>query len=139
MEAVKNRLTGLGRDARAFVVDADADLVPDPGNGNFDQASRRRETHGIVEDRVERTGKAVGLAHDDGAVLARPGKGNARIAGLTARLPAVDKLLDQFAEIDGTKVGAGEFGVGPRRLADIADQAVHPADIVADYRGELGA
>src|SRR5206468_4431314 len=132
MEAVKNRLTGLGRDARTFVVDADADLVPDTGNGDLDQAVGGRKADRIIEDRVERTGKAVGLAHDDGAVLTRPGKSDARIAGLTARLPAVDKLLDQFAEIDRAKVGAGQLGVGPRRLADIDSQAVHSADIVAD-------
>ena len=54
-----------------------------------------------------------------------------RIAGLAACLPACDELLDQRAEVDALERRAGELGVGPRRFADVADQAVEPADVLA--------
>src|SRR4051812_18566162 len=100
MEAVKNRLTSLGGDAWTLIVDADQDFVADPGYGDFDQAIRRREAHGVVEDCIERARQPVRLAHDDGAVLAWPGEGDARTARFAALLPAVDQLLDQRADVD---------------------------------------
>src|SRR5437762_11771012 len=100
MEAVKNGFSSFRRNAGAFIVDADADLVADAGHGNLDETAGRREAHRIIDDRIDRTGQAVGLAHDGGAVFAWASEGQARVAGLTARLPAVDELFDQRSKID---------------------------------------
>ena len=62
MEPVKNRLTQLGRNAGAFVVNADADVAADSRGNDFDQPARRRETDRIVDDIVDRAGKAGRVA-----------------------------------------------------------------------------
>src|SRR5436190_14824143 len=139
MKAVKDRLTGFRGDTRAFVVDADPDLVADAGDGDLDQAIRRREAYGVVEDRIERARQAVRLAHDHRAVLSRPRIGDAGIAGLAADAPTADQLFEQRPEVDGSKMSAGELRIGSGRLADVADQPVHPGDVVADNFGQPSA
>src|SRR6266404_5317913 len=132
MEAVKNSLTGFGRDARSFVVNADPDLVSDPRDGDLDEGARRREADGVVDDCVDRTGQAVGLAHNGCAVLARAGEGEASVAGFAACLPAMDKLLDERAEVDALECRAGEFGIGARGFADVTDQPVQTGNVLAN-------
>src|SRR5579864_2729927 len=132
MEAVKNSLTGFGRDARPFVVNADPDFVSDPRNGDLDEGAGRREADGVVDDCVDRTGQAAGLAHNGCALLARAGKGEAGVAGFTARLPAVDKLLDERAEVDALECRSGKFSIGARGFADVADQPVQAGNVLAN-------
>src|SRR4051794_27405332 len=117
MEAVKNGLSRLGRNAGPLVVDTDEDFIPDTRDGDFDEAAWGREAHCVVDYCVQGAGEAVGLTHDDRAVLARPGEGDARIAGLAACFPAVDGLVDQRAKVDRTEVGSGQFRIGPRGFA----------------------
>src|SRR5690348_15257891 len=100
MEAVKNRLTRIVRDTRSFVIDADPDFVAHAGDGDLHQTAGRRKADRIVDDRIDRAGQTVRLAHDGGSVLSRPGEGEASVAGFAAGFPAVDELLDQCAEID---------------------------------------
>src|SRR5689334_1392827 len=100
MEAVKDRFTCILRNARALVVDSYPDLVADSRSGNFDQPARRREADRVVENIVDRARQPVWLAHHGRGVHARAGEGNAGAVGLTASLPARDKLLDHRAEID---------------------------------------
>src|SRR6476469_143003 len=138
MEAVKDCLTGFCGDARTFVVDTDQHVITDPRNGDLDQAIGWREAHRVVEDRVERPGEPVGLAHDHGAVLARAGKGDACAAGLPARFPALHQLLDPAAEIDWSEMGPRKFGICPCGLTDIAEPSVHAGDIVAYDGGQPG-
>src|SRR6185369_6785279 len=107
MEAVKNRLTSFGRNAGPFVVNPDADFVAHARDGNFDEAAGRRETHRIVDDRVDCSGEAIRLAHDDRRALARASEGEAGIAGLAAGLPAMHELLDERPEIDFLEPSAG--------------------------------
>ena len=73
-----------------------------------------------------------GLPMTTARVLARPSEGDPCIAGLAAGLPAWHELLDQRTEVDAFESGAGELGIGPRRLADVADQPVDPPDVLAD-------
>src|SRR3982750_2010014 len=121
MEAVKNRLTGPGGNARSLVVDPDNYVLADPRNGDFDQPAGRREAHRIVENGIKRARQPVALAHHHRAVLARASEGNTSVAGLPARFPAAHELFDQLANIDRPEVGAGELGIGSRRLADVAN------------------
>ena len=72
-----------------------------------------------------------------GAGPARAGEGDPDIAGLARVLPAGDQLLDQRAEVDRLEPRAGQFGVGPRGLADVADQPVEPDDVLADDVDQL--
>src|SRR5438067_1625180 len=122
MEPVKDRFTRLGRNARSLVVDADADLVAYARRSDLDQSAGGREAHSIVQDVVDRPRQPVGLAHYDGAVLARSGKGDARIARLAPRFPARGDLLDQRPEIDPVEPGAGQLGIGAGGFADVVDQ-----------------
>src|SRR5437870_1977020 len=96
MEAVEDRFPRLGRNAWTFVVDANPDFVADAGRGDLDQAAGRREADRIVDDRVDRPGEAVGLAHHHRRIHARPGEGDARVPGLAPGLPAVHQLFDQL-------------------------------------------
>src|SRR4051812_44304457 len=137
MEAVKNRLTRLGRDAWSFVVDADSHLVADAGDGDLDETAGRRKADRIVDDRIDRPCEPIRLAHDDGAFLARTGEGEARITGFAARFPAVDKLLHQRSEIDPLEPRTGKFCIGPGGLADVADQPVKPDHVLAHDRLQL--
>src|SRR3954454_5451449 len=99
MEAVKNRLTRLGRNAGTFVVDADSDLVSNARHCDLHEAAGRRKAHRIVDDRVDRSCKPVRLAHDDCRVLARPSKGEASVARFAPAFPAMHELLDKRPEI----------------------------------------
>ena len=54
MESLKNGFTRVGRDAGAFVVDADSNFLADTRRGDFDEAARRRKADGIVDDRIDR-------------------------------------------------------------------------------------
>src|SRR5438445_6685164 len=137
MEAVKNRLATLGRDAGALVIDAYANLAANAFDGDLDQPARGREAHCIVDDRVERACKAVGLAHHHCAAVERPGEGEPRVARLSPGFPTVDQLFDQQPDVDRTEMRAAELRVGPRCLANVADQPVHPGDIVANDGGKL--
>src|SRR4030095_2752481 len=105
MEAVKNRLTQLLGDTRAFVVDADPDLLPDMGRGNLDQSAGRRKADRIVDDIVDSASETARLAHDNRTGTAWAGKGQAHIAGFAPRFPSRDKLLDQPAQIDRFEPG----------------------------------
>ena len=60
-----------------------------------------------------------------------------RVALVAAIFPAGDQLLDQRAEIDRFELRAGQFGVGPGRFADVVDQPVEPADVVAGNIDQL--
>src|SRR5690349_7954862 len=139
MEAVKNRLTSLVRDAGTFVVDADPDLVANAGDGDLDESARRREAHCIVDDRVDRPREPIGLAHHDRSILAWAGEGEPGIAGFPARLPAADDLLDEGAEIDLLEGRASQLGIRARRFADVADQPVEPRDVLTHDRLQLVA
>src|SRR5579872_1079139 len=139
MEAVKNRLTSLRRYSGAFIVDANEDVVADSRNGDFNETAWRRKADGIVDDRVNCTGKPVGLAHHDGGFLARSCKSETRVARFAATLPALHQLFDQLSKINSLKGGAGEFGVGACCLADVADQSVEPCNILQDDRSQLSA
>ena len=75
--------------SRALVVDPDSNFVPDPRHCDFDKAAGRREADCIVDDRVDRPGEPVGLAHDDRAILARTSKSEPRVAGFAASFPAM--------------------------------------------------
>jgi hypothetical protein len=132
MEAVKNRLTGSGGNARTLVVDPDNYVLADPRHDDFDQPAGRREAYRIVEDGIEGARQPVALARHHRAVLARASKRNAGVAGLPPRFPAAHELFDQLADVDRPEVGAGELGIGSRRLADVANEPVHPCDVVAD-------
>src|SRR4029078_1844173 len=122
MEAVKNRLTRFGRDARPVIVDADANFVAYPSGGKLNEAPGRRKTYRIVDDRIDCAGQTIGLAHEERAVLAWPGKSKTRAAGFVPGLPAMDELLDQRAKIHALEGGSGEFSIRSRCLADVADQ-----------------
>src|SRR5205085_9388189 len=63
MEAVEDGFARFWRNAGPFVVDANKDLVANPGSGDLDEASRRGEADRIVDDVVDRPDQAVGLAH----------------------------------------------------------------------------
>src|SRR5688572_24703379 len=130
MEAVKNRLTQLGWNARAFVVDADADLVPDMSGGDLDQPARRCEADRIVYKVVDGAGKAARLADDKGAGPPRPGEGDPDIAGFAPSLPSRHQVADQHPEVDRLEPGPGQLGVGPRRFPDVADQPVEPDHVL---------
>src|SRR5947209_12327907 len=108
MEAVKDRFTGVGRNARAFVVDPDPDLIADSRRRDLDQTAGRREADGIVEDVIDRARQTVRLAHHGRGVLARARKGDACATGLTPGLPACDQLLDHWTKIDAIEGGADE-------------------------------
>ena len=41
------------------------------------------------------------------------------------------------AEVDRFEPGAGQFGIGPRGFADVADQPVEPDDVLADDVDQL--
>src|SRR6476646_6814515 len=126
MEAVKNRLTGVVRNAGALVIDADPHFVPDPGDRDFDQPSSRRKADGIVDDRIDGAGQPIGLPHYDRAVLPRSGEGKPRVAGFAPRFPAVDELFDERPQVDTLEPRPRELGIGSGSLADIADQSVEP-------------
>src|SRR6478672_5824664 len=106
MEPVKNRLTGFGWDAGTFIVDANADFIAHPGDGDLDQAARRGETDCVVDDRIDGAGQAVGLAHYRSRIFAGPGEGEAGVARLSPCFPAGHKLLDKGAQVDSLKGGA---------------------------------
>src|SRR6185437_7729399 len=137
MEAVKNRLTSFGWDARPFVVDPDTNLVADARNGDLDQATRGREADRIVDDCVDCPSETVRLAHDRRGVLSGPGEGESRIAGFAPVLPAVNDLLDQGAKIDAFELRPGQLRVRPSRLADVTDQPVEPGDVLAHDLAQL--
>src|SRR5579872_421801 len=126
MEAVKNRLTSVRRNARTFVVDADSDLLTDTGDGDLDQPSRRRKAHRVVDDRIDRSNEPVGLAHDHCRIFAWAGEGEPRVAGLSPSLPTVDQLLDQHSEVDALKGSARQLRIRARSFTDVADQTVEP-------------
>ena len=79
-----------------------------------------------------------GFAHAPTAASLR-GRAKARRASPFSRRFSqdVDELLDQRAEVDRLERRAGEFGIGPRGLADVADQSVEPDDVVAHDRHQL--
>src|SRR6185369_14620401 len=133
MEAVEDCLASLRRHPGSLVVDADPDFVADMCDGNLHESASRREAHGIVDDIVDRPGEPVRLTHDLRTCLAWACEGYARITLLTARFPALDELLDQGAEIDPLELGSSELGVGPRRLANVVDEAVEANDVVARH------
>ena len=58
--------------------------------------------------------------------------GSGELKGQTS----INELLDEPAEVDGLEMGAGKLGIGPRRLADVADQPIHARDVVADDRSQ---
>src|SRR4029078_10845044 len=122
MEAVKNGFALLGRDSGTLVVDADQDPVIDMDCGGLDQPAGGREADGIVDDVVDGAGETARLAHDDGAFAARPGKGDADVAGLAPRFPTRNDPFDQWPQIDRLEPGTGELGIGSRRLADVVDE-----------------
>src|SRR3954453_4271783 len=132
MEPVKNRLTRVGWNAWTLVVDPDLHVVADAHRCDLDETARRREAHGVIEDVVDGARQPVGLAHDDGGVLAGAGEGDSRVACLEPSLPTRDKLLDQWTEIDPVELGTGELGVGTRRFADVVDEPVKPDNVIAD-------
>src|SRR5947209_1476056 len=129
MEAVKNRLTSLLRNAGPLVVNPDADLVPDACDRNLDQSAGRREAYGVIDDRIDRARKAVRFAHHHSTIRARPGEGEAGVTRFAARFPAVHQLLDQRAQIDSLEGGARQLSVGARSLTDIADEPVEAGDV----------
>src|SRR5437764_13568683 len=100
MEAVKDRFTRVGWNSGPLVIDANLAFVADAGGGDLDQTAGRREAHRIVEDVVDRARQPVGLAHHDRRIPARARESDACIAGLAARFPAVDQLLDQWTKVD---------------------------------------
>src|SRR4029079_8927764 len=115
MEAVKNRLTSLGRYARTLGIDPDQHPISDAGYRDLDKTVGGREAYCIIEDCIQRSRKPVGLAHDRRGFLARTGKGDPCAAGLAPIAPALGQLLDEGAEVDGPEMSAGKLGIGARR------------------------
>src|SRR3954451_18049800 len=130
MEAVKNRLTRVWRNAWSFVIDANPDFVANMGDSDLDQSTGRREAYGIVDDRVDCSGKAVGFAHHHGAILARASEREASVADFASLFPAVHQLLDQIAQIDWLEGSASKLGISPGSLPNIADQAIEAGYIL---------
>jgi len=139
MEAVKNRLTRLGRNAGSFVVDADSDLIADARNGNFHEAACGREADRIIDDRVDCASEPVGFPHNRCRVLARSCEGQSCVTGFAARLPAVNELLDERTQIDSLEPRPRKLRICTRSLANVADQAVEAADILPDDLSKLFA
>src|SRR5437868_5607136 len=132
MEAVKNGLTRFGRHSWALIVDPASDLIADACDGNLDETPGRREAHCIVDDGVDGPREAVRLAHNHRRILSRTGEGEPGVAGLAARLPAVDELFDQRSKIDPLEGGSSKLGIRSSRFADVADQPVEPGNILSN-------
>src|SRR4249919_3894793 len=139
MEAVKNRLTKVFGNAGPFIIDPDPYLLVNMRGRDLHQAVGRREADRIVDDIVDGASQPSRFSHHDRAGETGTGKGKADIAGFAARFPGFYQLSDQFAEVDGFKSRPGQFGIGPRGFADIADQTVEADYILPNDVGQLPA
>src|SRR5579884_2726112 len=137
MEAVKNSLTRVRRNPRSFVINSDSDVVANACDHDFDETPRGREAHGVVDDRVDRAGEPIWLAHDYRAFLPWSCKGDSGGALFPASFPTLRELLNDRAEIDALKGRTGELGIGSRCFADVANKPVQARHVFADDRLEL--
>ena len=126
--------------ARPFVLDADQHLVADRRRADLDDAARRREGDGVVDEIVDQPREPRFVAHAPiAAAHPRPGEGDLARPCRRAPSQSGSSALDQPAEIDRLEPRPRQLGVEPRGFGDVDDQPVEPAHVAGGRRRAAGA
>ncbi len=134
VETLEDALELIRPDAGTVVLDDDLDAILARPGDDADDAVLAAEGTGVVDEIVEHLAQpAVVAEHEIGG---RVGSGefqpDLRPAGRRGVADDRGDGQQQLAEIDRRRVLPRQFGVKPRSIGDVADQAVEAPDIVQD-------